>query len=234
MLPKELLERSPLSALDEALRGTVGKGHLGIVIARHGAGKTPFLVCVALDRLLRGERVLHISLDQKVEHVREFYDQIFDELVSGQNVQDLLQTRLEMERARRIHTYLGNSFSVEKLKTAVAFLSEHASYEPELLLVDGYDFSKATVEELSGILDVAKELNAGLWMTAVRHRHEPVQDGEGIPQPVAAFKDLASLVLDLRTTNGCVEIRLLKPTGKLPKGEMPFVLDPTTMLIREK
>src|SRR5438876_4865491 len=80
MDPKDLIQRSPLRAFDAALAGGLGKGNLGIVIARHGAGKTPFLVGVALDHLLRGQRVLHVSLDQKVEHVREFYDQIFEEL----------------------------------------------------------------------------------------------------------------------------------------------------------
>ena len=83
MDPKDLIQRSPLRTLDAALAGGLGKGNLGIVIARHGAGKTPFLVAVALDHLLRGERVLHVSLEQKVDHVRDFYDQIFEELVKS-------------------------------------------------------------------------------------------------------------------------------------------------------
>lgn len=220
MLPQELFKRSPLRALDEALSGAVGRGSLGVVIARHGAGKTPFLVCVALDRLMRGERVLHVSLNQKVEHVREFYDQIFDEIVRARKVDDLAQTRLEFERARRIHTYLGNSFTVDKLKTAATFLEEHASFEPDLIVIDGYDFAKATPAELSEIIEVARKADAALWMTAVRHRHEPVVDGEGIPAPVAAFKDLPALVLDMQTTDGSIALRLLKPAGSFPKGEL--------------
>ena len=75
------MDRSPLCTFEKAIGGELRPGQLGIVIARHGAGKTPFVVGMALDAILRGKKVLHVSLDMKTEHVREFYDQIFAEYV---------------------------------------------------------------------------------------------------------------------------------------------------------
>ena len=112
MDPKDLIQRSPLRTLDAAIAGGLGKGNLGIVLARHGAGKTPFLVAVALDHLLCGERVLHVSLEQKVDHVRDFYDQIFEELARNAHLDDVRSVHLGLERARRIHTYLGGTFKI--------------------------------------------------------------------------------------------------------------------------
>ena len=77
MHQKDLSERSPLRVLDQSIHGGLGRGNIGVVVARHGVGKTAFLVGVALDELMRGRNVLHVSLDQTAERVRAYYDEIF-------------------------------------------------------------------------------------------------------------------------------------------------------------
>ena len=49
---KDLNERSPVRVLEASIHGGLGRGNIGVVIARHGVGKTPFLVGVALDDAL--------------------------------------------------------------------------------------------------------------------------------------------------------------------------------------
>ena len=46
---KELNERSPLRVLEKSIHGGLGRGNLGVVIARHGVGKSAFLVGYGLD-----------------------------------------------------------------------------------------------------------------------------------------------------------------------------------------
>lgn len=227
---KDLIQRSPLRAFDAALSGGLGRGNLGIVIARHGGGKTPFLVGIALDHLLRGENVLHVSLDQKVEHVREFYDTILDEMARTAKLENLPLLRLEIEPRRHIHTYLGHSFAIEKLKEAVSFLRQHASFQPGLMVVDGYDFARTTAADVGALTDIARGAESALWMTAVRHRDEAVIDPDGVPEPVAPFKSLVKVIVELGT-DGDIRATLRKPVGR---GELPLVLDRTTMLIKEK
>ena len=64
MHQKEINERSPLRVLEQSIHGGLGRGNIGVIVARHGVGKTAFLVGVALDDLMRGRSVLHVSMEQ--------------------------------------------------------------------------------------------------------------------------------------------------------------------------
>jgi len=120
---KELSERNPLRLFEHSIHGGLGPGNIGVVVARHGIGKTAFLVGIALDDAIRGRRVLHVSLDKTVNHVREFYDEIFMDLARSAGLEDLASARLDMERHRLIHTYAGGTFTVEKLRHSMEFLT---------------------------------------------------------------------------------------------------------------
>src|SRR5262249_20984785 len=80
MYAKELNERNPLRLFEHSIHGGLGPGNVGVVVARHGIGKTAFLVGIALDDAMRGRKVLHVSLDKTDDHIREFYDEIFMDL----------------------------------------------------------------------------------------------------------------------------------------------------------
>ena len=62
--------RSPLRLLEKGLHGGLGAGNVGALVAGPGVGKSAFLVGVALDALLRGGTVLHVSLRHSVAHVK--------------------------------------------------------------------------------------------------------------------------------------------------------------------
>ena len=72
MYTKEINERSPLRVFEKSIHGGLGKGNLGVVMSRAGIGKTALLIGIALDDLMRGRQVLHISAKDSVDHVREF------------------------------------------------------------------------------------------------------------------------------------------------------------------
>jgi KaiC/GvpD/RAD55 family RecA-like ATPase len=57
-----LIERSPMQSIFSNLRGGLNAGQVGGVMARAGVGKSAFLIHIALNHLLRGANVLHISL----------------------------------------------------------------------------------------------------------------------------------------------------------------------------
>src|SRR5207247_9414318 len=76
MYRKELNERNPLRLFEHSIHGGLGPGNVGVVVACHGIGKTAFLVGIALDDAMRGRKILHVSLDKTVDHMREFYVEI--------------------------------------------------------------------------------------------------------------------------------------------------------------
>jgi predicted ATP-dependent serine protease len=75
MSVEDLIKRSPMSLLGD--RG-LGKGNLGVLMARAGVGKTTFLVQLGLQYLLQKKSVLHVSLVQSVEQVQARYDALFE------------------------------------------------------------------------------------------------------------------------------------------------------------
>ena len=105
MYRKFLNARSPMRLLEKGLHGGLGKGNLGLVLAGHGVGKSSFLVGVALDDLLRGDHVLHVSLDQTVAHTRAFYDTVFDALASQAHLEDEAVVHAEVDKLRSIRAY---------------------------------------------------------------------------------------------------------------------------------
>jgi hypothetical protein len=227
---KELLAASPLRILETASGGHTGRGELAVVVARHGAGKTSFLVSAAVDALLSGRRLYHVSMEANVERVREYYEQIFNELAREHSLQDVQQVHVDMERRRRIHSFMGGSFSLEKLETALSFMREHASFEPDVIAIDGYPVEEAKPEQIEALRKLGHSFQAALWMTSIKHREEAVTDTDGIPAPVDSIKQQSRLIVDLETAAEGVKVRLLWPVAD--KTELPFVLDPTRMILR--
>ena len=58
---KQLNALSPLRAFEDSINGGLGKGKLGVIVSKHGVGKTACLVHLATDKLFKGEHVIHVS-----------------------------------------------------------------------------------------------------------------------------------------------------------------------------
>src|SRR5215475_11253962 len=180
MYRKELNERNPLRLFEHSIHGGLGRGNMGVVVARHGIGKTAFLVGIALDDAMRGRKVLHVSLDKTVDHLREFYDEIFMDLAHSAHLEDLAAERLAMERNRIIHTYAGKCFTIHKLRHSINFLKEYVQFDPACLILEGFDFERAALADMEDFRKLAGERNVEMWMSAVTHRGAAC-DEQGIP-----------------------------------------------------
>jgi hypothetical protein len=227
---KELNERSPLRLLEESIHGGLGPGNLGVVVARHGVGKTAFLVGVALDDLFRGRRVLHVSIGRTIEHIREYYDEVFFDLATKAKLEGAAEIRREMERRRHIKAFLKGTFSVAKLREHITMLRNLLDFTPAAIMMDGYDFDSATPEELGEFRAIAGDLKAEFWMSAHTHR-ESKRDAEGVPEPVAAVKHAIDVILAMAHDGKSVHLRLLKDHDNPHVSDLSLALDPTTMLL---
>jgi hypothetical protein len=230
MLRKEINERSPLRVLEQSIHGGLGRGNIGVVLARHGVGKTAFLVGVALDELMRGNPVLHVSLEQSVDRVLAYYDEIFNDLAHKRELEDVWHVRLEMERKRRIHSYLGGTFSTAKLRQALAFKRETSDFTPATIMIDDYDFEQATQEELDALREIARDADAELWMSAVIHRDSD-RDPRGVPEPLAPLSASLDVILEMAHDGGRIQLGLLKDHDNPDVSDLKLALDPTTMLL---
>ncbi len=228
MYRKEWNQRSPLRVFENSLHGGLGKGNMGVVMSRAGVGKTAFLIGVALDDLMRGRKVLHISFEDAVDRVREFYDAIFSEL----HLADALASRVTMERCRMIHSYRTGELSVSKLRENAAFLRDHCHFEPEVIILDGVDFHHTDNDELAALKELSEGLDVEMWMSAQTHRDRPPRDPRGVADEVIRFDDFLSVLVLLHPEEeGAVTIRLLKDHDNPDLADLHMKLDPTTLLV---
>jgi hypothetical protein len=233
MYSKELNERSPLRLFEHSIHGGVGPGNIGVVVARHGLGKTAFLVGIAIDDAIRGRKVLHVSLDKTVDHMREFYDEIFMDLARSADLEDLATARVDMERHRMIHTYTGGTFTIDKLRQSVQFLKDVAHFEPACLIIEGFAFEKATLADIEALRKLAVEFNVELWMSAVTHRGVAA-DALGIPEPLTKLAPAIAVIVQMTDDGGSVKLALLKDHDNPNVANLTLALDPSTMLIVKK
>jgi hypothetical protein len=223
---KFLNARSPLRLLEKGLHGGLGKGNLGLILAGPGVGKTACLVGIALDDLLRGGHVLHVSLDHTVSHVRAFYDTVFDDLASSTQLPDESEVHAEVNRRRSIRAYPPNTFSAAKLREAVKIEAE-AGASPELLIVEGFDFGSAPRDELLDLRELARELEVEVWLSAAA----PEESVAELPPEIGPLAELLSVILALEPGDGSVGLRALKDHENPDVSALHVALDPRTLLL---
>ena len=234
MYRKELNERNPLRLFEHSIHGGLGPGNIGVVAARHGIGKTAFLVAIGLDDAMRGRKVLHVSLDKSVDHVREFYDEIFMDLAHSAHLEDLPAERLEMERNRIIHTYAGKSFTIHKLRHSINFLKEYAHFAPACLILQGFDFERATLADMQEFRQLATEFNVEMWMSAVTHRGVAANEHDSIPKPLVNVASAIAVIVQMADQSDGVQLSLLKDHDNPNVAKLTLALDPSTMLLVNK
>ena len=159
MLRTEIYERSPMRVFDESLQGGLAAGELGAVLGGAGVGKSALLVHIALDRIMHDQKVLHVSMRASAEHVRSFYDEIFQGIARLARFKTEDRLAVQVERNRVIHSYLNREFGVTDLDAALDMLAEVMHFKPNCLLLDGFD---GDFESLSGF---AKRQNLSIWVT---------------------------------------------------------------------
>ena len=162
----ELFERSPMRIFERSTNGGLANGQLGAIIGRAGVGKSALLVHVALDRLFRDQKVLHVSLREGAEHVRTFYSEIFEGIarVSRLKGPDRDRALVKIEKGRLVQCYLDRGFGAADLDKAISFTADVMHFVPDLVVVDGFDTSNEA--EVNGLAALAKARNVSIWTSA--------------------------------------------------------------------
>jgi hypothetical protein len=226
MYQKFLTARSPVRLLEKGLHGGLGKGNLGLVLAGHGIGKTSFLVGVALDELLRGGCVLHIAIDQTVGHTRAHYDTLFEELASTARLDDAPTVHADVDRRRSIRAVTSGSFGAAKLREAAKLQQEMGS-SPALVILENFDASRGSRDELLDVKALAQELGAEIWLSVAC----PGEKVEGLPGALPASRETFGVILALEPDGKGVALRALKDHESANPGALRVALDPRTLLL---
>jgi archaellum biogenesis ATPase FlaH len=240
MYRKEVNERSPMRVFEKSIHGGLGRGNVGVVAARNGVGKTPLLVQIALDDLMRDRRVLHISHEHAVDHVRAYYDEIFHDLAVVSKLDNTESVKLDVERHRLIFSHLshattappslrGGRSSVAKILETVTFARETAHFTPDVLVIDHFDLEHAAPDAVAALRELARAQNVELWLSALSDAM-PKTPGE-LPAPLQRFAAELSVVVFLKPERDIVRLRLLKDHENDDLTDLHLRLDPHTMRV---
>jgi hypothetical protein len=214
MYRKEVNDRSPLRILEASIHGGLGKGNLGVVMARAGVGKTACLVQIGLDDLLRERPVMHVALEQTVDHVISWYDALFEDMLVRNDLDDPDSVHDMVQRNRVIQAFADHDLWPERLEKTVEMFREHVDFKPAAILVDGYNWESHTVAENAAMIGAfkayAKMLDAELWMSAQTHRAGTGDHPSGLTPPWDQYANLIDVAIFLEPHGDTVSVRLLK------------------------
>ena len=227
MYRRFLNARSPLRLLEKGLHGGLGRGSLGLVLAAPGLGKTSFLVGVALDDLLRGKPVLHIALDHSVQHVRDYYDTVFEDLATTAHLdENHAAVRAEIDKLRRIRVYPHGSVDAKRLREALALEAE-IGVRPDLVVVDGLDVAEQTPAQIEEWAAAARDAQVEVWMAA----NAPSEKIPDLPAAIRPLERSFRVILAMEPAGGSVALRALKDHDNPDVAALHVALDPKTLLL---
>jgi hypothetical protein len=228
MLKKDLILRNPLRLLGQGDSSLLGPGEFGAILARAGAGKTALVVQLALSSLLNEKRVLHISLNDPVNKVTLWYEEVF-RLIAGQyNLLQINEIWDGILPNRLIMTFQVEGFNAPKLRERLTDLMAQNIFTPDMILIDGLPFDDSTRVALTELKALAVAMKFPMWFTGRTHRHE-ADTVNGLPARISGVSDLFETILQLQAEGSQTHIRAMKGSA-VPKS--PLSLDPVTMLIR--
>ncbi len=226
------LRRSPRTLLERDGHPGPGPGRLALVMARAGVGKTAFLVGIGLDAMLSGQRVLHITLDRPVDKVRDWYDDLLGEMLRREKkMEHYAAIQLQIERHRHIHTYVGASFSVDRLRQALGLLAEAMEFAPQVIILDRMDLEGFDPDTVGALRDIAGEIGAELWMACRTHRDGPQAEAGHLPPPADRFEDHVDLAFRLDPVEAKVRLHVVKDRQEMIGRDLNVVLDPQSLLL---
>jgi hypothetical protein len=233
MLKKDLILKNPLRSLDPEAGPNAAPHRMGMVIARRGVGKTALLVQFALDSLLRGNRVVHVSIGQDLDKTKAWYEDLFGDLSRSYRLDHAGEVYDEIARKRFIMTFTADAFSGPKLEERLNDLIHQDVFRPECMVIDGYNFDNATREEVQDLLNLIKAMSLHSWFSAVRHREEPKVSALGVPSPCDSFEDLFDTILVIDPDERGVVLNTVKDDISGTAGRRGLILDPSTFLVSE-
>jgi hypothetical protein len=229
MLKNDLIQRNPLGFLSERGDHALAAGEFGGILARAGVGKTAIIVQVALNAMLKDQRVLHISLTDPVNKVNLWYQEVYRLLTGGD---DATRARILWEELlpyRFIMTFKAEGFRLPVLEERLEDLREQGIFKPSVIIFDGFPFEEMNRSSLSALKVFADSNDMSVWFTIRTHRHQAPNEA-GLPAQLTGIDDLFDVLVQLQPDGKDIHIEVFKgmENAAVPAS---LVLDPTTMLV---
>jgi len=232
MQKEDLIKKNPLRVLNPLSAESLPDHRMGLVMARAGLGKTAILVQIAMDSMLRGQKVLHVSIGEDLGKAKAWYDDIFKYIAEGFHLENFAEVENELMRNRIIMTFKEAAFSRLKLEERLNDLVYQNIFRPDIVVVDGYDFGEADYESIMDLKEMMASMNVQVWFSALRHREDNRVSAAGVPAPCHEFDGLFDTVIIVQPEKESILLNIIKDEYGGAAGKI-LNLDPSTMMVKE-
>ncbi|MGB6865567.1 MAG: hypothetical protein WBE11_07715 [Candidatus Aminicenantaceae bacterium] len=231
MIKADLIKRSPLRILEKSIRGGLGAGNIGVLASRKGVGKTACLVHIATDKLFQNKPVIHVSYASRVDYIINWYEDIFKEIAKKRELERAIEVYDEIIKNRVIMNFKQDAAKTEQILKSLETMIQFGQFAAHTLIVDGYDFSLGSPEDLQKFRDFASRMGTEVWFSASLRGDEPLFDEQGVPLVLQRYLDEIAVLITLGFKEEFVRLSLAKCHECLSLGELPLKLDPQSLLI---
>ena len=232
MLKEDLIKKNPLRVLNPLSVETLPDHRMGLVMARAGLGKTAILVQIAMDSMLRNQKVLHVSIGEGLEKAKAWYEDIYKYIAEGFQLDNAPEIESELMRNRMIMTFKEAAFSRPKLEERLNDLVYQNIFRPDIVVVDGYDFAEADYDSIMDLKEMMAAMNVQGWFSALRHRDDKRVSVAGVPAPCHEVDGLFDTVILLQPEKDSILLNIIKDEYDGAAGKI-LNLDPSTMMVME-
>jgi len=233
MILSELIQRSPIRIFEQSIHGGLKPGEIGIITSPNGVGKTSVLVQLALDKLLQGKKVIHVSFTQHIHYVPVWYEDIFDEFISKKNLENAADIKNDLVKNRVLMNFNQDGMTKDQIIKSLRAMILEGGFKAEAIIIDGFDFSRTTKESIANVKAFATEMGVSVWYSCSVKDEGSQYDKENIPLLIGAFADIIDVVIVLQPKPDHIELSISKDRGSIISKPMAMRLDPKTLLILE-
>ncbi|PKL06523.1 MAG: hypothetical protein CVV53_03865 [Spirochaetae bacterium HGW-Spirochaetae-9] len=233
MLKEEFISKSSVRMLEKSIEGGLGAGNIGIIASRKGIGKTSVLVQMALDKLIQGEKVIHVSFNAHTSYVISWYENIFDEIAKRKNLEDIGNLKDQLVRNRVIMNFTQEGVSVDQITRSLKAMIVEGGFGAKTVIVDGFDFSRGTVERFEKVKAFIQEMGLEVWYSCTLSGADPLFDKSGVPIILRELLPLVSVLIVLEPMHDHIHFKVAKDHERVNPKELNLKLDTKSLLIAE-
>jgi KaiC/GvpD/RAD55 family RecA-like ATPase len=232
MQKEDLIKKNPLRVLSPLSTESLPDHRMGLIMARAGLGKTAILVQIAMDSMLRGHKVLHVSIGEGLEKAKAWYEDIYKYIVESFQLDNAPEVEDELMRSRMIMTFKESAFSRLKLEERLNDLVYQNIFRPDIVVVDGFDFAEADYVSVMDLKEMMAAMNVQGWFSALRHRNDNRMSITGVPAPCHEMDGLFDTIILLQPEKDSILLNIIKDEYDGAAGKI-LNLDPSTMMVKE-
>lgn len=146
---------NPFEEFNKAI--ALKKGGLGLILGEKGSGKTACLINLGINCMLKGLRIMHVSVGNLPEGIENHYRLKIKETIKAKDIKEIRPHDLEIKKT--ILSFLGQDLDLKKLDSTI----KNLDVAFDIMLIDGLEIKN--MDLFQGIKKMSQEHGLETWIT---------------------------------------------------------------------